>query len=261
MIKINYKQPEPTESKDEIARYNIKICDQFKKADYLELSCISWLKIDSKRNYQDLEDLFRFEGLESHVIAQLVSTIPPGLKIDLPNKLETEQNLIESEEQTKIETKLDYVAKITCMSKKDSLSELLKHHVSYEDNYDCLKNTGCFMSIKQEKSQEEEEKILQTKGADEVKKLLNCELKLDFELYRPMDSINYIIGDLTTKYGKEPEKVICGEIGTNKVWALMMDGQIISPIGWMEKNIEMSTTNKEIECELVDFRKIKIERA
>jgi hypothetical protein len=249
MIKINYKQPESTESKDEIAKYNIKICDQFKKADYLELSCISWLKNDSKRNYQNLEDLFRFENLESHVIAQLVSNIPPGLKINLPNKVETEQN------------KLVWVAKITCMNKKDSINELLKHHISYEDNYECLKDTGCFMSIKKD-TLEEEEKILQTKNADEVKKLLNCELKLDFELFKPSDSINYIIQDAINKYGKEPEKIICGEIGTNKVLALMIDGQIISPIGWIEKKKELDNVNNiEIECELVDFRKIKIERA
>jgi len=259
MIKINYKEPEETESKDEIAKYNIKLCDQFKKADYLELSCISWLKIDSKRNYQDLEDLFRFENLDSHVIAQTISNIPPGLKIDLPNKLEI--NVEKDNHPEQIDNKLEYVAKITCMVKKDSLNELLKYHICYEDNYDCLKNTGCFMSIKQTTSQEEEDKISQTKGVDEVKKLLNCELKLDFELYKPMDSINYIIEDLTKKYGKEPEKIICGEIGSNKVWALMIDGQIISPIGWMEKNKEIIDDSNEIECELVDFRKIKIERA
>ena len=255
MIKINYKEPEQTESKDDIAQHNIKICDQYKKADYLELSCISWLKIDSKRDYQDLEELFRFMNLDSHVIAQSVSNIPHGLEISRPNKSQTN----ETEEQ--IENKLEYVAKITCMNKKDSLNELLKHHTTYEENFYFLKKTGCFMSIKKEPSLEEEKIIAQTKGVDEVKKLLNCELKLDFELYKPMDSINYIIEDLRCKYNKDPEKIICGEIGINKVWALMIDGQIVSPIGWMETNKEIyGNVNDKIECELVDFRKIKIER-
>ena len=40
MIKINYKEPEETETMDEVARHNIQICDEYKKADYLELSCI-----------------------------------------------------------------------------------------------------------------------------------------------------------------------------------------------------------------------------
>jgi hypothetical protein len=150
------------------------------------------------------------------------------------------------------------------------MREILKHHISYEENFENLKKTGCFMAIKQDKTQEEDEKISQMKGVDEIKKLLNSELKLELEYYKPMDSINYIIKDLTTKYGKEPEKIICGEIGTNKVWALMMDGQIISPIGWMEKNtlitidkntpITIDKSNEQIDCELVDFRNIKIER-
>ena len=254
MIKINYKEPEQTESREDVAQYNIKICDQYKKADYLELSCIAWLKIDPIRDYQDLEKLLRFMNLNSYVIAQSVQLIPIGLEISRPNKLET------NETNLQIDNKLEYVARIICMSKEDSLKELLKHHTTYEENFECLKKTGCFTSIKQKTTHEETEKISQTKGIDEIKKILNCELKLDLEYYQPMDSINYIVEDLTQKYSKEPEKIICGEIGTNKVWALMMDGQIISPIGWMEKNTKeiINDMNKQIEYELIDFRKIKL---
>lgn len=256
MIKINYKEPEQAESKDEIAQYNIKICDQYKKADYLELSCISWLKIDSARNYQDLEELLRFMNLDSYVIAQTISNIPQGLEIGKPNKSTNLDETINTNNND--QTQLEYVAKITCIGKEDSMKELLKHHTSYEENFECLKKTGCIMAIKKETTKEEEEKISQTQGVEEVKKLLGCELKLVLEMYKPMDSINYIISDLVNKYGREPEKVICGEIGINKVWSLMLDGQIISPIGWMEKH-----TNKEInplDYELIDFRKLKIEK-
>lgn len=271
MIKINYKEPEQSESKDEIAQHNIRICDQYKKADYLELSCISWLKIDSTRNYQDLEELLRFMNLDSHVIAQTITNIPQGLEIGKPNKSNKSTDIdVDTFTSTSNDdcTQLEYVAKITCMSKEDSMKELLKHHTSYEENFECLKKTGCMMAINQPTTKEEEEKISQTQGMNEVKKILECKLKLDLELYKPMDSINYIISDLVVKYGKEPEKVICGEIGTNKVWALMLDGQIISPIGWMEKNTNQvnlenqeNQENKTTEYELVDFRKIKIEKA
>jgi hypothetical protein len=261
MIKINYKQPEESETKDDIAQYNIKICDQCKKADYLELSCISWLKIDSNRNYQDLEELLRFMNLDSYVIAQTISNIPQGLEIGKPNK---STDLDESTNANN-QTQLEYIAIITCMGKEDSMKELLKHHTSYEENFECLKKAGCIMAIKQETSKEDEEKISQTQGVEEVKKLLGCELKLDLEMYKPMDSINYIINDLVNKYDREPEKVICGEIGKNKVWALMLDGQIISPIGWIEKYINQENKEKQetkmIDYELIDFRKIKIEKA
>ena len=281
MIKIKYIEPKLSETKDEIAQYNIKICDKYKKADYLELSCISWLKIDSKRNYQDLEELLRFMNLDSYVIAQTVSHIPQGLEIGKPNNnqdkltyLDNLDNLDKSiifnnDEQIRLE----YVAKITCIGKEDSMKELLKHHTSYEENFECLKKTGCMMAIKQDTIKEEEDKILKTQGVLEVQKLLRCELKLDLEMYKPMDSINYIIKDLVNKYGREPEKVICGEVGNNKVWALMLDGEIISPIGWMEKKTNLTNltnlTNEENQenqeektnnYELIDFRNIKIEK-
>jgi hypothetical protein len=273
MIKINYKEPEQTETKDDIAKYNIKISEKYKKLDYLELSCISWLKIDKQRNYQNLEELFRTENLDSHVISQTVPNIPEGLEIGLPNKENSKTvNELDNELDKELDKKLEYVAKIICMNKEDSLNELLKYHLSYEENFECLKNTGCIMSINKDKSQEEEEKILQTKGVEEVKKILNCELKLEFELFKPMDSINFIIEDLKSKYGKCPQKIICGEIENDKVYALTIDEQIVSPIGWIEKkrvldNInetndinETNNINEKIECELIDFRKIKMER-
>jgi len=260
MIKINYKEPEQLESPDNIAIYNIKMCDKYKKADYLELSSISWLKIDSKRNYQDLEQLFRHLNLDSYIIAQIIQNIPQGLKIGRPN----EPNLTENTEDTK-QNELEYIAKITCMGKNASMSELLKYHTTWEDNYECLEKTGCLMALKQETSKEEEENITQTKGVDEVKKLLECKLKLDLKYYSVEESIDFIIEDLTNKYGKKPEKIICGEIETNKVWGLMVDGQIVSPIGWIEKiinqdnqnNQETTTQVQSIDYELIDFRKIE----
>jgi hypothetical protein len=257
MIKINYKEPEESETPDQIAQYNIIQSDKFKKADYLEISSISWLKIDSKRDYQDLEQLFRQLNLDSYVIAQPVSYIPPGVEINYPNGKD-------------IEEPLEYIAKITCRPKDESLKEVQMYHTTWEENFNCLKKTGCFMAIKQPTDVEDQEKVSTIKGVNEVQKVLECRLKLDYILFKPIESINFIIEDLAKQYGKTPEKIICGQINESKVYALMLDGEIISPIGWMEKNSientenEINTeneTNKEIEYELVDFRKIKMERA
>ena len=260
MIKINYIEPEQFESLDDIAITNIKICDKYKKVDYLELSSISWLKIDPKRNYQDLEQLFRHLNLNSYVISQTLPNIPQGLRIGRPNEPNLTEN-VESDE-------LIYIAKITCIEKDKSMSELSKYHTTWEDNYECLKFTGCLMALKQETSKEDDENIDQTKCVDEVKKLLECKLKLDLEYYTVKESIDFIINDLTNKYGKKPEKFICGEVEEKKVWALMIDGQIVSPIGWMEKIINQDNQEQiynvnsvdSIDYELIDFRKIKIER-
>lgn len=275
MIKINYKEPTESETLDDIAVSNIKMCDKYKKADYLEVCCISWLKIDTKRNYQDLEQLFRNLNLDTWVIAQTINTIPTGLRIGKPNESKLEENIED--------TKLEYIAKINCMGKDESMKELLKYHSNWEENYECLKKTGCLISVKQETSKEEEEYISQAKGVEEIKKLLDCKLKLELEYYSVQESIDFITNDIKVKYGKIPEKIICGEMETNKVWALVIDGQIVSPIGWVEKiinqkdnTIYQETINTEGETntsntsntsntpnitkyELIDFRKIKKE--
>lgn len=263
MIKINYKNPEPNETKEDVARTNIIISDKFKKGDYLEMSCISWLKIDSKRDYQDLEQLFRYLDLDSYVIAQPIKEIPENLEINYPNgKTITEQ--------------LEYIVKISCKPKEDALKELLSIHSNYDNNFECLKKTGCLMVKKTiaevednliNKQEEKEEKV------EQVIKVLNCELKLDFRYFKPIESINFIMDDLSKKYGKNPEKVICGEVSGNKVYALMLDGQIISPIGWIDKssnneskfnnnnNLEVESFDSDNDSlELIDFRNIKIEK-
>lgn len=227
MIKINYKNPEETESKDDIARANIIMSDKFKKGDYLEMSCISWLKIDSKRDYQDLEQLLRYLDVDSHIVAQRISEIPEGLEINYPNG-----NVITEP--------LEYVVKIACRSKEDSLKVLLSVHSTYEENFECLKKTGCLMVKKIDPNLDTEKNLSNIKGIDEVKNVLDCKLKLDFTYFKPIESINFIIEDLISKYEKIPEQIACGEINGNKVYALMMDGQIASPIGWMKKSIVSS---------------------
>lgn len=272
MIKINYKEPESSETPEDIAQYNIKISDQYKKADYLEISCISWLKIDSSRNYQDLEQMLRNLKTNSYIIAQPITTIPTGLEINYPNEnISTE--------------KLEYVAKVSSKPYDDSLKELLEFHSSYEENFKCLKKTGCLMAVKQDKLDKKEEEIItRTQGVEEIKKVLECRLKLDFSFYKPMESINFIINDLTNRHGTRPEKIACGEVNGNKVWALILGGEIVSPIGWIEKFIseEKKNTKREtesdldldivthgtqiesiesIEYELIDFRNVKMERS
>ena len=103
MIKVNYIKPNDNESSEDIARANIIISDKFKKSDYLELSCIAWLKLDSQRNYQDLEQLLRLLNLTSYVIAYPKGDIPDDIEINLPN-----ENINENS--------LDYVIKIICKS-------------------------------------------------------------------------------------------------------------------------------------------------
>jgi len=108
MIKINFLNPDETDSKDDICIYNIKESDKYKKADYFEISCISWLKNDSTRNFQDLEILLRSLNLESHIIAKKVDNIDENLEIKYPNN-----NIINEP--------LEFIAKFSCKLKDETI--------------------------------------------------------------------------------------------------------------------------------------------
>ena len=255
MIKINYKEPDEFESQDDISIHNIKMSDKYKKADFLEMSCIGWLKIDSKRDYQDLEQLLRYLDLDSHIIAQPVKNIPDNLEINYPNG-----NIITEP--------LEYIAKLSCRSKEEAIKELMIYHSSYEENFECLKNAGCLMAKNTSVDSNLNTNKNNIEEYEKIKKVLECQLKLDFTYFKAHESINFIIQDLANKYGKYPEKIACGEINEKRVYALMINGEIVSPIGWIEKTneniVEDSKLNEkkeiEIDYELVDFRKIKIEK-
>ena len=132
MIKINYREPEENENVEDIAKHNIIISDKFKKIDYLEMCCISWLKLDIERDYQDLEQLFRNLNLDSYVIAHPIQKIPDNLELNYPNgKISNET--------------LTFTVKILNKTKEESMNELLSIHSSYDENFRCLKKTGCLM--------------------------------------------------------------------------------------------------------------------
>ncbi len=110
----------------------------------------------------------------------------------------------------------------------------------------------------------------QTQEQEQIKKVMESKLKLSFEYYKPIESINFIIEDIKLKSGKTPEKIACGEISGNKVYGLALNNQIVSPIGWIESKIQNKTQNKieletqsdsnNVEYELVDFRTLRVEK-
>lgn len=254
MIKINYKNAEDNESKDDISIHNIKESYKYKKNDYIEISCIAWLKNDITRDFQHLEDLLRKLNIDLYIIAQPINDIPNNVVISYPNdKIITEPLL--------------YIAKIINKSREEVLKEIELIHNSYMDNFECLKKTGCLMINNKSKDNMIESNIQSNLELyqnnlienNEIKKVLASELKINCEYLKTNESINFIIEDIIRKYGKNPEKIACGEINGNKVNALMINNQIVSPIGWIENENIMDSNNEKV-YELIDFRNIKVEK-
>ncbi len=238
MIRINYIYPNPDESPDDIAIHNIKISDKFKNLQTFCQSTVAWLKNDPNRDYQDLELLLRHLDLDTHLIAKPKEDIDiEKFVLKLPNKIKDTNNY-------------DYLLWTACKPKEDALKELLTYHSSYEENFECLKNTGCLTNTDIDF---DISKISHTNSDNESeKKIITCELKYDFVQLSSIESLNLIIGELKDKHGQDPQKMVCGKFGESNVYALVIGGVIVSPIGW----IEHDETNKE-SIEIIDFRNLK----
>jgi hypothetical protein len=241
MIKINYLKPEENESIDEIAIYNIKLSDKFKNLQSFCQASLAWLKNDSKRNYQDLEKLLRELNLDTHLIAKQLDTYKDSdkFKLCIPNR------------ETQPED-LKYVLLVSCRSKSDALKELGLHQTSYEENFTCLNKTGCFVDINIASNNESfSYSSLENSNENQI---LKSALKYDFVSVSGREAVEVVIKDLFLKYEKEPEKIVCGKLGERDIWGLKLNGELASPIGWIEIEVENKNEN---EYQLIDFRMIK----
>lgn len=237
MIKISYKNPDESDSPDDICKYNMILSDNYKNLQAFSQSSLAWLKNDSTRNYQDLEKLLRELNLDTHLIArQLDNNILNDIsKLFIPNRTEQPENL-------------EYMLLVSCRNKEEALKELSLYHLSYDENFECLDKTGCLST--ESSNNEDWQKTFSYNSDNNPKENLILDSKLKYEFIRVngKESINVIIQDLIVKYNKEPEKTVCGKLGEVDIYALTLDGQISSPIGWIEK---------DDDYQLIDFRMIK----
>lgn len=237
MIKISYKNPDESDSPDDICKYNMILSDNYKNLQAFSQSSLAWLKNDSTRNYQDLEKLLRELNLDTHLIARpLDNNILNDIsKLFIPNRTEQPENL-------------EYMLLVSCRNKEEALKELSLYHLSYDENFECLDKTGCLST--ESSNNEDWQKTFSYNSDNNPKENLILDSKLKYEFIRVngKESINVIIQDLIVKYNKEPEKTVCGKLGEVDIYALTLDGQISSPIGWIEK---------DDDYQLIDFRMIK----
>jgi hypothetical protein len=232
MIKINYKQPEPTESPDDICIYNLKISDKYRNLKTFSESSVAWLKNDPTRNYQDLEILIRNLDLDTHLIAKPFNKLEfPELVLSIPNRQTQPDNLT-------------YMLLVSCRPKSEAIKELENYHECYDINFNYLKQTGSFSNPN---ITNENENVNNKANSDyeNEKKILNSELKYDFIVVTGKESIQVIYEDLVKRYEKEPETKICGKLDDKDIFSLTINGEIVSPIGWIEV---------DNDYKLIDFR-------
>ncbi len=234
MIKINYLKPEQNESPDDICIYNLRISDQYRNLKTFSQSSIAWLKNDPSRDYQDLEILLRNLDLDTHLIAKPFDQNEyKDLILSIPNRITQPDNL-------------KYMLLISCRPKHEAIKELESYHDNYEINFSNLKLTGSLTNKNTDLSIENE--VNNSLDYENEKKIISSELKYDFSIVTGKQSIQIIYEDLEKKYNKQPEKKICGKLGETDIYSLTINGEIASPIGWIEL---------ENDYKLIDFRMLR----
>ena len=179
-----------------------------------------------------MEILIRNLDLDTHLIAKPFNKSEyPELVLSIPNRQVQPDNLT-------------YMLLVSCRPKSEAIKELENYHECYDINFNYLKQTGSFSNPN---ITNENENVNNKANSDyeNEKKILNSELKYDFIVVTGKESIQVIYEDLVKRYEKEPEKKICGQLGDKDIFSLTINGEIVSPIGWIEV---------DDDYKLIDFR-------
>lgn len=236
MLKVNYNEADEIETKDDISIYNIKESLKFKKVDCFELGCLSWLKNDIKRDFQDLEQTLRTLNINGYIIGKTLNE-------DIPEEYEFKMPF---ESSINDKDNKEYLALFFCGNNEEYENELKKNNLSSEENLINLSKSCCLLK----KNSNIDDNTDNTNNSN--KKIINSEVKVEFKNFTEKESLYLILEDLKDKYNETPEKIICGEINNKKVHCFSLNKEIISPIGWIEEN--------EDDIKLIDFRTINIQK-
>lgn len=212
MIKPEYMEPLGTETKDEIAVHNIKLCDEYKNSEGFIFSSIGWLKNDDSRDFQDLEKLLRDNNLDTHLIAKKINLgdIPNNTKIVVPN----------NNSNNNLENFYVNILLTSCRPKKEAIDELLKYHEDYQSNFEKLKKTGSIFN----------NEAINDNPDQGISSILACTKKYKFIKYNNKEALGYIIDDLEKKHNSKPIKTKIGSKNGTPVYGLVIDGKIATPI-------------------------------
>ena len=242
MLKVEFKKADVDDDIDVVALNNIVNCDHHARKDLLMCSMIGWLNNDKTRNYQSMELMLRGKNCKAFLIAKPVNAMPKNMKLTMPN----DNTQVRTHE---LDITFDY-------------NEIIKYQDSYEENFTCLKNAGCFAYINNpndEKNEEEIEKSKQDVKFDGNNIQYNLTINSIFLTLKQMnnkETVDYISECMEKKFGQKPDRTVTGTInykdmGELNVYTLTIDHKIICETAWINL--------KDGNIDLIDIRNVKME--
>lgn len=127
-VRISVTEPHNFQSKQSICWINMMSGDMICNLELFSASVVAWRRLNPTLTYQNLEDELRKRGANTHIIARENNGPTPFKLGHIGNNNDP--------------TVYNYYPIISCRFRTAALEELLRHHVSYNDNYAKLGKTG-----------------------------------------------------------------------------------------------------------------------
>lgn len=204
-------------TENEVALYNMKVCDDNLSLQWFIVSAFGWLNANKDKNYQDLEKELRNRNFNTHLFAKKIN-LENNMKLILPNS----------------QKEGEYECIFSCRPKEYALKEVLKHHKSYEENFEKLVGAG---SIHSEDEIKNKNVIMFSDNEKDKSDLIsNNKRKIIIRRISPQEFISDIKKEIVKKYKKEPESVLHG-ITKDGAPILMfcIDNKIVSNYGYVKR--------------------------
>ncbi|AYV82016.1 MAG: hypothetical protein Homavirus2_20 [Homavirus sp.] len=246
MLKIVFDKISVDDNIDDIIRHNLLVADKHHQLKYVIACCDAWIKRNKNATCQDLENMLRVGGFDTHLIAAQ-SVLPENSSlVDFRYGCD---NTVDNNNNDNNSSNLIYDCIYSCRPKEYALKELLKHSSSYEENFEKLNNVGriCFNSDIIDK------KITQFSDSEKdiLQQIRNAEVKLNVEIIDAKTHFEQTCNVIRNKYGVYPKKVV---IGLNHhggpIYGLALDDKLVSSIGYSE----FYDDDERICMEIVQFR-------
>ncbi len=128
-VDIEFKRPDEKLTEEEICWKNMEQCDKTHQLTFFSACTQAWFRLNPTMSYKDLETELRKREFETHIIA--VPNNGP-VKYQLGRKYDPNAKNID----------YAYYPLISCRPRDLALQELMKYHLSYENNYRKLDKVG-----------------------------------------------------------------------------------------------------------------------
>lgn len=215
MHKIQYNDPAPSDTTEEIFWGNLEIADKTHNLSLFSAVSQSWYKMNPTKNCQDFEKVLRDKEFNTHLFINN-EQVRTGARLVHPV--------------------FDQIAKYECFYSCRP-AEMARQEVeetvgSYDNNFKLLAEAGHLQIDEGEFSPTQDDVVLNKEERDDLALLSQNKKKLSLVKVSANTILNEIIADVKSK-GGSPQMKVLGMDGEYMVSGVFVDDQLVAPLGFL----------------------------